>query len=534
MHVADELRAETLPARPAPRKPSATVRLFVAVQRHPYVVLGAILGLSVFLSGAFAWTKRPWCDEAWFASPAYNLLNRGSMGTTILDPHGFAYTPDLKSIDRFTFWVMPAYFVAQAAWSAVVGFGLISMRCLSIAWSAVALLSWFVIMRWITGNRNLALIAVFLLGTEQQFIRSAGFGRMDMMCFALGLASLAVYLYLREQRFTLAVMVSGCLAAVALFTHPNGVFSTLILSGFLLWLDRKRITPKIVLLSALPLVILGSLWATYTLQAPEAFLAQIHSQSSFFELQSNPFRALAAEISGRYQLPYALSAPFPVSVGSLILCAYALAIILNLAVPTLRRSRASRVLLAMATFEFVMQLCVKKSWYYLVYVLPFYTGLLTLAMHWIWLKGRSWKSSVCFALMMITAVNMGFILVRVRHDDRRPFQEVVNYLRQNASRGDLIMGSGELGFGLGFDGQVLDDARLGFLSGRTPRFVVIEPQYRSYWFPWLRVHEPAAAAHIAAILKQYHLVYDQSLNKKDKWFNDWPYQIYRRPVPVRN
>ena len=96
------------------------------------------------------------------------------------------------------------------------------------------------------------------------------------------------------------------------------------------------------------------------------------------------------------------------------------------------------------------------------------------------------------------------------------------------------MGSGELGFGLGFDGQVLDDARLGFLSGRTPRFVVIEPQYRSYWFPWLRVHEPAAAAHIAAILKQYHLVYDQSLNKKDKWFNDWPYQIYRRPVPVRN
>src|SRR3954447_24600703 len=181
MNVADEPQAGSVP-RPTS---SARFGFLFDPQRRWKPVLGAILTVSVLLSGAFALTKRPWCDEAWFASPAYNLLNRGSMGTSILDPHGFAYAPDLKAIDRFTFWVMPAYFVTQAAWYKIVGFGLFSMRSLSIAWSIIALLSWFAIMRWITGNRNLALLAVLLLGTEQQFIRTAGFGRMDMMCFAL-------------------------------------------------------------------------------------------------------------------------------------------------------------------------------------------------------------------------------------------------------------------------------------------------------------------------------------------------------------
>src|SRR4051794_29598953 len=118
MYVPGELRAESVPAPTAPT--TATFRLFFPTQRHWKLTLGAILVLSVLLSSAFALTKRPWCDEAWFASPAYNLLHRGSMGTTILDPHGFPYTPDLKAIDRFTFWVMPAYFVAQAAWYKIV------------------------------------------------------------------------------------------------------------------------------------------------------------------------------------------------------------------------------------------------------------------------------------------------------------------------------------------------------------------------------------------------------------------------------
>jgi len=64
----------------------------------------------------------------------------------------------------------------------------------------------------------------------------------------------------------------------------------------------------------------------------------------------------------------------------------------------------------------------QKSWYYLVYVLPFYTGLLAVAIHWMWLKSRRWKSGVYFALISITVINTGFILARVRHDDKRQFR----------------------------------------------------------------------------------------------------------------
>ena len=39
--------------------------------------------LALGLTNVF--TRAPWCDEAWFGNPAYNLAYKGFMGTTILD-----------------------------------------------------------------------------------------------------------------------------------------------------------------------------------------------------------------------------------------------------------------------------------------------------------------------------------------------------------------------------------------------------------------------------------------------------------------
>ena len=89
---------------------------------------GMISFLSLLLSGSVVLTKRPWCDEAWFASPGYNLARHGFMGLTILDPHGFAFATFVKGINEVTYLVMPGYLVAQAAWYKIFGFGLTSMR----------------------------------------------------------------------------------------------------------------------------------------------------------------------------------------------------------------------------------------------------------------------------------------------------------------------------------------------------------------------------------------------------------------------
>lgn len=512
------LRNENLPGGP--------------VVRHWRAAVLCILLTSVVLSCALALAKRPWCDEAWFASPAYNLAYHGTIGTTILDPHGFAYTPDLKGVDRFTYWIMPGYILAQAAWYRVVGFSLFSMRLLSIVWSAIALLSWFVVVNWITGSRRVSLLALLLLATEQQFIRSAAFGRMDLMCVALGLSALAAYLHFRESRFLLAMAASSCLATLAMVTHPNGLFSTLILTGFVVWLDRGRLHFRTLLVAAIPALLIAGAWALYIVQEPGLFLAQIHSQSSFLSFLGSPVRMLAAEISERYSEPYGLTAPFPVLLGSLVFYSYLLAISLALAVPSLRGNRGSRVLLILTLFQFAALLLVKKSWYYLVYILPFYTSLLAVVLDWVLLQGRVWRFVACAAVILITLVNTGFILVRVQRRDIQQFEAAVKYLKATGKPGELVMGSGELGFELGFDGQVIDDCRLGFLSGKVPAAIVIEPQYRSFWFPWIQTHEPAAYDHVSATLKRYDLVYNRPRETQYRRPSVWSYQIYRQPASL--
>ena len=99
----------------------------------------AVLVLYLLFTAGTALTKRPWSDEGWFASPAYNLAYHGYMGTSILEsvePRG-----QQKGIDKYTYWVMPLDIVAQAAWYRILGFGLFQMRMLSAFWGLVAILT---------------------------------------------------------------------------------------------------------------------------------------------------------------------------------------------------------------------------------------------------------------------------------------------------------------------------------------------------------------------------------------------------------
>ncbi|HVG22106.1 MAG TPA: hypothetical protein VNI02_23930, partial [Blastocatellia bacterium] len=130
-------------------------------------------------------TKPPEIDEGWFASPALNLITRGSMGTTVLEPSG-TLTSKLTGINQHTYWVMPLHLLAQAGWYEVFGFSLFSMRTLSIAWGLVALASWFLIMRALSGSLKLSMMAAAFIALDYVFIMHASLGRMDMMCAALG------------------------------------------------------------------------------------------------------------------------------------------------------------------------------------------------------------------------------------------------------------------------------------------------------------------------------------------------------------
>ena len=48
-------------------------------------VAASVFVLYLLLTAGTAASKRPWSDEGWFASPAYNLITNGHMGTSVLE-----------------------------------------------------------------------------------------------------------------------------------------------------------------------------------------------------------------------------------------------------------------------------------------------------------------------------------------------------------------------------------------------------------------------------------------------------------------
>lgn len=508
------------------------VSFLFSEDRTTYVLIGIIVFSLLFAAGA-ALTRRPWCDEGWFASIGYSLNHRGVMGMSILDPHGYIFHQNVEGIDRYTYWVMPAYPLLQAVWYRVFGLSLFSMRSISLFWGMVALISWYMVVRWLTRDTPVALLATFLLGTEQHFLFSAATGRMDMMCASLGLLAVALYIRLR-QNFTLALFIASCVCAINLFTHPNAIFGIVTLAVIVLYFDRNRVTIPALLLASCPFLVLGSMWGLYVAKAPHFFAAQFQAQSRVphrLELPWHPWKSLVQEIELRYASAYGLDRAFPDNLNRIVPALYLLSILVAIGVSELRRDIGVRILLIFTAISFVLLMCFQKNWYYLIFIIPYYTALLAIVSAWFWRKYVSLRMAVVALLAPFLAVQLGVVSFRIVHDDYRGrYLKAVEFLKHNAKPADLIMGSGELGFELGFDGHVLDDARMGFLTGKKPEFIVLEAHYRYFWLQTLEAYEPATYRYIMDLFKyKYEVVYDQTNDPyKTYGFSDRPYQILKR------
>ena len=130
--------------------------------RSSHLVLVSALIVLVYLALGVTnvVTRAPWCDEAWFANPAYNLAYKGFMGTTVLDPASSTWkSVKLTGIDRHTYWVMPLNLLLNAAGFKFFGFSIFPMRLLSLLWGLIALSAWGVILWKLTGQLYLTLAA---------------------------------------------------------------------------------------------------------------------------------------------------------------------------------------------------------------------------------------------------------------------------------------------------------------------------------------------------------------------------------------
>jgi 4-amino-4-deoxy-L-arabinose transferase-like glycosyltransferase len=450
---------------------------------------GAILLIFVFAAGSVVLTKKPWVDEAWFAGPALELVTQGRMGTPLLDPAGshlrlYNPTADLRGINQRTYWVMPVHLLQLAAWAKIFGFSIISMRAPSVFWGLIALVSVGVLVRRLYPDRRAALIAMAVLAVDFGFVDSSADVRMDMTCAALGFASLAIYLSWREERLSMALLISHSLAAAACFTHPNGSFATATLLVTMAWLDRHRWREMNPLLILIPYAAGGLGWWFYVRQAPGDFTAQMSANAAGRggDLLT-PWRGIWREIDGRFMTHYWPEGSWS---GRLKVVGLLLALVSGAAILAVRPLRAvtgCRLLVCLAVLRFVMLSVAAnaKFTYYMVHIVPFFAAMIGIAAAYAWADERRWTRATVTGALAAYFVVQGAALwhktVTVS-GYRQEYQPLVAYLKSVARPDDEIVGSAELGFGLGFDNpRLADDVWLGYWSHRRPTIVVVDRRY---------------------------------------------------------
>jgi hypothetical protein len=486
----------------------------------------------VALATAVSLTKPPEIDEGWFASPALNLVTRGSMGTTVLEPSG-TLTSRLDGINQYTYWVMPLHLLAQAGWYKLFGFGLFSMRTLSIAWGLIALASWFLIMQALSAELKLAITTVAFIALDYLFIMQAAMGRMDIMCAALGFAGLAAYLSLRDRSYTLAVLASHSLVVASGLTHPNGVMAFAGLAFLTLYFDRGRFRLKQAMLAAVPYVVGAAAWGIYILQSPPSFASQFADQSAGRAPGlTSPLLSMKEEFTNKYleAFGFASYSSGAAKLKILILVAYAIAIVGAICARGIRTHRGFRALLLLTGIYFLFETFFNhKLVFYLIHIIPMFAAILSVWVYWCWSRRLVQRRIINVAVAAFLALQIGGVLYRVKQNAyERDYIPAVAFLNQHSDEKTLVIGGAEMAFGVGFD-HLKDDIRVGYYSGKRPDFVVMDYHYNGLMSA-LRNREPLVYQSVIERLQHsYKQVYDNG-----------SYQIYaleKDPVaalPVEN
>jgi hypothetical protein len=434
------------------------------------LIVGGIVAVYLLLAGAQADTARPWFDEAIHAVPAVDLITRGVMGYPIGDTCLFL---GAKGLHNRMYQTMPLSHIGPAVWYKLVGFGVLRMRWYSILWGLVTLLSCGYIVRILMESWTPALLAMLCLATDHAFAGGAASGRPDMMSAGLAILGLLSYLILRQRRLGVAILVSQVFFAASLFTHPVGALPIFLLL-FLVWkLDFRRLRWNYLWLAAAPYVVGFGLWGWYISQDFDNFRMQflkwnaVGRQEGITRPLESFYHEFTERYGGVYLPPYAtgirrITVLIPVLFAWAVLC-------------LLFRRQKGRLLGVMTVILFfVFTLLEPKK--YGFYLIPMITLLCCSMGAWLWQEwgAGGWRRRAAtgiFALLVV--LQTGWTAYACWQDPyHKSYLRVIAYLRQHAGTRSLVIGEGEMAFGLGFYGNFIDDAGLGYCTGKRADFIV--------------------------------------------------------------
>jgi hypothetical protein len=160
--------------------------------------------------------------------------------------------------------------------------------------------------------------------------------------------------------------------------------------------------------------------------------------------------------------------------------------------------------------------------FYLIHFLGPMIALFAVWLHASWTSGRIPRWILAGVLGALLCVQLSVSGSRILQNPyRNKYRTTTAFLRQHTDSKDLIFGSAELGFDLGFfDGRLVDDFRLGFLSGKKATFIVLDQNRYQEWIPNLKESEPLAYRYIMDMLaRDFQLVHQNTA-----------YQVYARKI----
>lgn len=491
-----------------------------------FVLLATIVLCYLVLAATTAATRAPYSDEAWFASPALNLLNAGNMGTSVLVPAGLAGKEPLTGIEQHTYWVTPLHLLLQAAWYKLVGFSLLKMRALSIIFGALVVVALFFLTDRLVLNVKVALLSAALVAVDPIFVYYSADGRMDVMCAGFGFAGLALYLYLRERSLAPALVAANILICASMFTNPNGILPFLGLVFLALHFDRQRLEWKHSA-SLIPYFLAAAAYGFYILQAPGDYLRQIHSNGSGrFGGFAHPIAAFEQEISQRYLATFGFGDTEHrfAQIKLLVLLAYVTGFAAVLGVRSWRNSAGARVLLGLLAIYFLMMTFFNfKLEHYLVSILPLFAALLALAIQCAgseWPRLRALFLSGMAGVLLIQIATCTHRILDIDDYDSA-FRPAVQFIEKSFPADTKLVGDPSFAFGVGFD-RIQQDDTVGYYSGQIPAALIRTSPFAEEQMEYFENNQPRIAAHISEVLHEdMDLAYDHP-----------PYKIYVRRPPV--
>ena len=479
-----------------------------------------ILMLFVVLAVLCAHVNLPGTDEAWFASPALNLITQGHFGTSVLDPTAAFRKNNLTGINRRTYWIPPLYPLMQAAWDRVAGFGLMHVRYFSAVWGLLAMWAWYRILTIVSGDRRAATLAMGLMAVDFTFVLAASWGRMDMMAAALGSAGLAAYLSLREKHLTRAVLASQACVAAAGLSHPLALGYLAGLVALTLYRDWRRIRFPHVMAACVPYLVGAAGWGLYISQAPHDFILQFGGNAADRGVPlSDPVALLYVQFVERFWHMFGMA---PDTRGFshlkvLILAVYAAGLLTALCIREIRRNPGYRTLLVTGgvTLLGMMAIDSESHYFYLVHFVLWLIAFTAIGAVWYWDRRSVPRWALAAVLALVLVVQLATVARRV---SQRAYSTIylpaTDYLKQHAKPQDVVMGSAELAFELGFDGNLVDDPRLGYRSGKRPNFIVIDQNRYAEWIPQYQQREPETYRYIHDMMqREFHQVLDNAAYK---------------------